>query len=293
MIKNQRGRRCIFIKDFVMINGKFVFFEEILDKVCCDSNDIVYISGSIVEGSMNVYSRGMGNDFSDIDVFILKDDDSYNSVDFEYDKKYKKIDFMSVKSIPLDIEFFKKSTIYYLKESLDCYDLISNERIGSNFILPNYFSIDGANSFINRLKNSICINNFHEYNMIRNDFSFNKWTELQKQLCLNSIDNLKIDVFGNLKNNQLDVAMYCTREMYFEFMKFIILINGDFVDRDKWIPLKFMNICSDLKKYSREREHFIILFYSDVTKDKKKLIVNTIDIIYSFINSYFLGDVCV
>lgn len=70
-------------------------------------NDFIFISGSLVEGMNNPYSKGMGNNKSDIDVFVIRS----KSVQIEvnksgYDYVSTKVDFKSFQQIGIDIEYY-------------------------------------------------------------------------------------------------------------------------------------------------------------------------------------------
>lgn len=48
--------------------------KDILEILNYKKEDIIFLGGSLIEGSINKFSKGMGNKLSDIDVFILSDD---------------------------------------------------------------------------------------------------------------------------------------------------------------------------------------------------------------------------
>ena len=46
--------------------------ETIMPRLNAGADDIVYIGGSLVDGTVNPLSEGMGNESSDVDVFVIK-----------------------------------------------------------------------------------------------------------------------------------------------------------------------------------------------------------------------------
>ena len=48
--------------------------ETIMQRLNAGADDIVYIGGSLVDGTVNPLSEGMGNESSDVDVFVMGDD---------------------------------------------------------------------------------------------------------------------------------------------------------------------------------------------------------------------------
>ena len=48
--------------------------ETIMQRLNAGADDIVYIGGSLVDGTVNPLSEGMGNESSDVDVFVIRAD---------------------------------------------------------------------------------------------------------------------------------------------------------------------------------------------------------------------------
>ena len=51
-----------------------VSITELLDGISYETQDVVFIAGSLVEGVTDPLAKGIGNRYSDIDVFVLKED---------------------------------------------------------------------------------------------------------------------------------------------------------------------------------------------------------------------------
>ena len=64
--------------------------ETILPRLNAGADDIVYIGGSLVDGSVNPLSGGMGNESSDVDVFIIKGGADFRDSESEYKESIKK-----------------------------------------------------------------------------------------------------------------------------------------------------------------------------------------------------------
>ena len=61
------------------------------------STDIIYLSGSLIDGEINKYSTGMGNKKSDLDLFVVRDSDLFKNTkcnptgDATFDKECPKL----------------------------------------------------------------------------------------------------------------------------------------------------------------------------------------------------------
>ncbi len=82
-----------------------------------------------------------------------------------------------------------------------------------------------------------------------------------------SIDNIYDDVQGNVEAGQLDVALYCARRIVLNVMFVVLMKNGIFIDREKWVSLKFSNLCKVNKSFSVLNNTFKVLFRGDLRQE--------------------------
>ena len=92
-------------------------------------NDIVYFGGSLIEGKMNKNSNGMGNIYSDLDMFIIRDEEKFSETKSTYKDKFKKTTFIRVNGISIDVEIFNYKYIKILIDELNTVKLDLNTRI--------------------------------------------------------------------------------------------------------------------------------------------------------------------
>lgn len=245
-------------------------FDEICDGVYAGEEDVVYIGGSLVEGQINQFSAGMGNKFSDIDVFIIRGHDAFVNTEAVYDDNVRKTFFCENKRIGLDIEVYDQDFVNALIEALNKVEMNPNERIDNIFQqqLPNGISLDLLNTFLCRLHNSVCLKGEAMYREIQNAMRYQKFLEIMTYKTIVSIDNIYDDVQGNLEAGQLDVALYCVRRIILSVMLVVLMKNGVFADREKWIPLKFKNLCMMNNSNAELNKVFDILFRGDLRDDE-------------------------
>ena len=67
------------------------------------SDDVAYIGGSLIDGQINKYSEGLGNKYSDLDIFIIRESSKFKDSDSTYAGKFKKIDFLELPDYGIDI----------------------------------------------------------------------------------------------------------------------------------------------------------------------------------------------
>lgn len=64
--------------------------ETIMQRLNAGAGDIVYIGGSLVDGTVNPLSEGMGNESSDVDVFVIKGGLDFGDSESEYTESIKR-----------------------------------------------------------------------------------------------------------------------------------------------------------------------------------------------------------
>ncbi|WP_227956458.1 hypothetical protein, partial [Streptococcus sanguinis] len=92
-------------------------------------DDIAYIGGSLIDGQINKYSEGLGNKYSDLDIFIIRESSKFLDSNSTYAGKFKKIDFLELPEYGIDIEIYDRQFIENLILSVNNIELASNQRV--------------------------------------------------------------------------------------------------------------------------------------------------------------------
>jgi hypothetical protein len=259
--------------------------KDILEILNYEEEDIIFLGGSLIEGSNNILSKGMGNNLSDIDVFILSNDIkkiNRDSVDYD-NNEFFKTQFKRIYGISLDIEIFSKNIIIDLIDQLNRHDFDSDKRTLNIIKLPNGFDFMNFTSFIHRFINGIPIHNEDLYNDLRKFLNHDKYFRLMTRFFVNNVDIYYEDVVGNIENNQLEVAVNVARTILLESIKAYIFYKKTSLDRDKWIPLIIKNLADYDEEASAIYNQFRRLLFEEKLDNPKSLRMNAENIL-SFSN---------
>lgn len=258
--------------------------EDIIKKINCEEDDIVYLAGSAIERKVSDYSKDMGNLKSDLDIFILRNTQKYKCyTSYEYDHNFRKVNFVSIDKVSFDIEIYDVEDIENLVNKINLIKLNKDKRILNTLKLDDGWNLEEVNSFFNRMLYSIPILNTKKFNELKSRISFGKFAGLYINYILNIIDNKYDDLVGNLIDRQLDTALFNIRGMFLNLLQLIIYKEGEYVDRKKWIILKFMNIAEIKNKYAKELAAYKKLFLSD--QQDKDILENTVRQSMKFLNN--------
>jgi hypothetical protein len=280
----------------IVINGNTqITFKEIIDEIKPYSDDIMYLGGSLIEGAVDKYSEGMGNRFSDLDVFIIREHTKFDDTNAEYIEHVRKIYFSDNLLIGLDIEVYDAQFVESLVTVLNTLEITANIRSENTFVgkLPIGSDFLLVNTFLDRLLYSVCIWNNSAFDKLISDIRFTHFLSLKVHNLVTKMDGVFPDVLGNAEIGQLDVALFCMRELYISLMETILADENIFVDRAKWVPLKFRNFVRVTKKYKNIYDHYLLLFFSEL-RDKaecQKVIQTTVVVSKQVIEEILLGGV--
>jgi len=207
----------------------------------------------------------MGNIYSDLDVFIIRESNYFENTNAEYIEKERKTFFINLNNINLDVEVFNKD--YVLNLSNELKELKINKDVRIQNIISYDFKM--TNEFLNRFLYSICIKNEHLYIDIKNNISYDNFFEYKKLLKLSLIDGVKLDITGNLSKSEIDTALYQFRNLIFIIFEIILSKEKISVDRDKWIILKFMNFIKIENKYNNFYKIYLDFFRKDLSNENE------------------------
>ncbi|MBK5079929.1 MULTISPECIES: hypothetical protein [Streptococcus] len=264
------------------------------NELIISEDDLVFLAGSLIESAINPEFKDMGNKESDIDVFIIKRDFSNLIVDEKksYFKNGKITIFRRYAGMDFDIEIYSQEAIDNLIKSIENISIDESQRIRNSFKLPNSWSIRDVKSIVNRMKNSIAIQNVDSFIHICNQIDIEKFLSYQRVLLVNEIDNILPDIWGNLTETIFEVSLFVTRNMFIKFMELFLVNEGETVDREKWVVYKALVLSKKSENYVELSRCFEKLFLSDVTKFSvaKETIIESVNYVNDKIIEMEIGE---
>lgn len=276
-------------------NGIRLPFKEICDAIGTEPADIVYIGGSLIESIVSPISSGMGNRYSDLDIFVIRDHSKFLLTNSAYTGSIKKTQFYDGFPIGVDIEIYDRAYVDRLAIILSETKVDPNSKILNTYLdkLQDGGDFDTINSFLCRLRYSISIHNDEEYRLLLKKINFRSFLKIMISCVTVGTDNIISDLLGNIEVNQLDVALYCTRKLLLNVMWAALMSKGFFADREKWIYLKFKNMCdAHSPEFSKLYETATDVFRGDLSCNVvcKSAIENALIIAKESIETILLGD---
>lgn len=212
-------------------------------------SDIIFMSGSLVEGTINKNSKGMGNRLSDIDIFIIRLNENFvqnTSIDGTgYDYDTIKVSFKKFMGISVDIGYYPINEMLNIINQLNAIDFDNCEkdkRIRNWITLPNGMLMENFMSFLHRIYNSIPLQNVDKYCEFIKCINFSNYFKYMSLSYILWMDTRYPDVLGNLEIKEYQVAEEGAREVLRKTMAAYLFSRHESIDRDKWIPLKLKNI---------------------------------------------------
>lgn len=267
-------------------SGNIRSFKYIISKIKIYEDDIIYFGGSLIEGLIDKYACGMGNKYSDLDIFIIRDHNKFEDTECVYDDKVRKTFFVDLPEISLDVEVFDKEYILKIIGVLNTYKPNFNEKVGNIFAKDIKFrnDIESINEFLTRFKNSICVKNVEKYNKLMNDVKFEKFFQIYKDSKLIGLRSIYDDIVGNIDANQVDVALFSVRKAILKVIYFTLYHEKIFCDREKWAVLKFKNLININDKYKDLYDIYYKMYYTDLSSVDKG--INDIKVSMNFCKRY-------
>lgn len=131
--------------------------ETIMQRLNAGADDIVYIGGSLVDGTVNPLSEGMGNESSDVDVFVIKGGLDFGDSESEYTESIKKTFFIDSKEFSFDVIIYNRDEIDKLLSSIENANISKDCRVVNMIDWPEGWDMTSINSFLTRYRASMCI----------------------------------------------------------------------------------------------------------------------------------------
>lgn len=281
---------------FISLNNSVkISFNDICRDLQPLSSDVVYIGGSLIEGYLDPFGKGMGNAYSDIDIFIIRNHSDFLKTSAVYDHGIKKTLFVDHFPVGLDVEVYDREFVESIINAINLASICTTEKV-ANVLKKNLSTSvpwELINSFINRLHYSVCLFNEKGYCNLYNRIQFQKYLEIYGDFLVTGINGIRSDVIGNLDSHQYSVALSCMRDIMYKTMAFVLAHNNVSVDRTKWIFLKFKNLCMSISDYGELYDAALTLFQGDLVDDAKcKLaITNAMEQSENTIERTYLGAI--
>lgn len=242
--------------------------EKLLKDGLIKKDDVVYLSGSIVESVVrgDIYSS-IGNKLSDIDIYIITSSNFDNIKGDGYKKIHKHVEFKRYDGIQYDIEIYKYEDVEKMLIDINNIEFSEQIRIPNLFNRPRGWSSRDVRSFINRFNYSIVLQNEKKYKKLKKIMNVKNFNKYEIQILINEIEGLVRDVIGNLKKETYDTVLYLCREVFVKFLFIILNLNGETVDREKWAIYKGLII---LEENNKNIFNMYNLLFKDNLVDFKK-----------------------
>jgi predicted nucleotidyltransferase len=245
--------------------GKDICFENITRVAAYKEDDVIYISGSVIEG--------IGNKRSDLDVFVLsKDLQQIDSSEIVYDfNKFKSQFILSDNGINCVIEYRPMDVLESIIEQVNRITLEDDTVRTLNEVKVQGYNLLELASIAHRFIVGIPIYNKEKYDKLRAEFDLKKFCRLMVRHYINSADNSYEDVLGNLEGNRPETALLASRNMLYDIMQGYIFSWGTTIDRSKWICEKLRILSEKNEEAQRVYDKFQRLFFYTHLKDRQDL----------------------
>ena len=234
-------------------------------------SDIVLLTGSLIEGMTNSVSINMGNELSDIDIYIIRENKNFYLRDYVYDEGYSVTYFKKYDNVNYDISVFRKDDVEFLFKEIDKIHFENRKRILNSLKLPNYWDLRATNEFINRIHYSINIKGKKEWDLLYKKLNLSLYCDLYKRHLMTYIDNAYEDILGNVQSKQYETALYCIRYSYMLLIQVALYNEKETLDREKWAVLKLENLVNIDSFYKIILDKYYEIFYL-IDREKAKSI---------------------
>ncbi|CAH0417527.1 hypothetical protein WFA24289_01869 [Periweissella fabaria] len=251
-----------------------------------ESSDIVYVAGSLVEGEISSIGFGMGNEYSDIDLFVIKTNAEPSNNIHSYSVNNRRFDFKKIQGKHFDVETYDIQQLVEIFNSIKSVDFGLNKNLKKQIKLPSGWTFTTLNSIIHRLFMSCSIQNDSQYKELKQKLDLKKYQKIYFGILMNRIDDATSDVMGNLTDfASRTTAMYVIRQSYVHLLEMILLTQGYTNDRPKWSFLKFNNLLQQYEQYREVWNWYQKVHFEGINleKESSKIVIEDAQI---FLNEY-------
>ncbi|HDT4619750.1 TPA: hypothetical protein QHO11_000040 [Klebsiella oxytoca] len=277
--------------NFTLPSGIDVDLRDYLSPLKIKDGDVVIASGTLVEG--------IGNEFSDIDIYIITDKlRNTQEIDIsgffrvispekEILKNDSEQDILLVHlpvektGVKVDVEFKTFDDVNQISHTL-----LSNYKYAvKNHILLTKEMPERHLSFMHRIHNSVCLFNNEGLSDIQGKFPVDVINYYLYRLNASDFADL-LDIIGAWNKNEISRCFDLARENLIKQMLAYICLVGNTDYKRKWLLTRMKQVGINQDLYDR----FLILFLRSKIMSDKEYIVETIrmvDEIYSLSALFF------
>ncbi|OMQ20871.1 hypothetical protein [Serratia oryzae] len=278
---------------FTLPNNKTLDIKKYIEPLRISENDVVIVCGTLIEN--------IGNEFSDIDVYIITEHyRTSNNIDIssyfrvistnkEIIKEKSEEDILLVHlpveetGVKIDIEFKKFNDIDKLSDTLNEY---YHYAINNHILLTKEMSERNL-SFIHRIHNGICIHNEERLTSLKNKLNQNIFNYYLYRLNASDYADL-LDIIGAWRKGELERCFDLARENLIKQMLAYVCLIGNTDYKRKWILTR-------IKQFKVQKilaDNFCELFLVSDNKTLKEYIIDTLDCVDEiyYLSSIFFRD---
>lgn len=248
---------------------KRVNVSTILNSLEIEEDDVVYVGGSLVEGEISPVGKGMGNPYSDLDIFIVREHQKYICTKSVYSEETKKSIFVECDEVGYDIEVYDRKIIDEIMESLKNIEIYPDKRILNSLKIPEGWNFQAINGFLTRMKYGIGIYNDKIFEDIRKKMNISEFLLLYRYDILQKMDNIVEDIRGNIVQSEMETALILCRNLSLQLIDFILACEGEMNDRAKWAWIKFSNLVQIRPQYKRIYDQISKIQFENIQKNMK------------------------
>lgn len=220
-------------------------------------DDIIYISGSLVEG--------IGNKYSDIDIFIITNDiKKIELTNYDYDETKLKTIFREFIGKKCDIEIYDIKTI---EKNLSILNKVEIEKVR----IANIFDEIPTNkflSFLHRMLVGQVLNNEKSFENIRRKINKDKYYKVLSLYYQNEIENIYDDLVGNMENKNYITTILLGNTIIPSLMAYYLASKEVSIDRRKWSYIYLKRLAEKDKNVLNLLTEFEKFLFLKIEKEK-------------------------
>ncbi|MEX3625414.1 nucleotidyltransferase domain-containing protein [Viridibacillus arvi] len=255
--------------------------KEILNLLNLKGNELVFLSGSLIQG--------IGNRFSDIDIFVVVEDFEELKKDetIVYNHDDIKTTFSSILGIGCDIEYWPLSTVKEIFNQINNLDKSDIDSPTLTQLDIKGYSLNSLTSFVHRFLVGKPIHNANIYDELKASTNLDKFYQFMTRYYINLVDGFYNDATGNLDKGEYETALYLARDILIKTISAYVFSQNVTLDREKWAYLNLKNISKENKEAARILQKVDkVLFYKNLetAEDLKENAEQIIILINNIIN---------
>lgn len=208
-----------------MIIGSLVLEETaLLELVDAKPNDVVYVSGSLVEG--------FGNLGSDLDVYVISEKVTIDTPYFEHGIPVQVKQFACRR---VDVEYWTFAQVEQLATRLD------QLSFGSETEVATYLKIN-EEDFVHRLKIGMPVTDRDVFQSIRDRFNYVAFRHSQVNRYLAKYSNMLEDAIGALESEDWESSFWMSRSAWEFALQAYLAFHGETHINPKWMSRKVVRL---------------------------------------------------